>query len=324
MEATGEVAEVRQSLVPGARPGVPLPVRDRRGRRVRGRSRRRGTRLRHRPGLRRPDPDQPPVHRRPRPLPPRRRGQRPLRARRQLRRRQRRHAADPGGRRPRPRPATSCSTPARASTRTGSRSRTRTRSSTTPATPTPTSPTSASTRCSSTTSTSTPAAWYPAGHHGAVPPGSGPRHFDFHPNGRFAYAINELSNTVTVYDYDPGSGRIDAIETVSDPARPDYTGTSFTADVHVTASGRFLYGSNRGHDSLAMFAIDQGERPPRVPRHRADPGLTAAQLRHRPDRPLRPGRQPPRRQHRHLPHRPGVGKARPGRGFRSMPRPPSA
>ena len=96
----------------------------------------------------------------------------------------------------------------------------------------------------------------PGGHHGAVPPGSGPRHFDFHPNGRFAYAINELSNTVTVYDYDAGSGRIDAIETVS-TLPGDFTGTSHTADVHVTASGRFLYGSNRGHDSLAMFAIDQ-------------------------------------------------------------------
>ena len=94
----------------------------------------------------------------------------------------------------------------------------------------------------------------PNDHHGAVAPGAGPRHFEFHPNGRFAYVINEMGSTVTAYDYDGGSGRLDEIQTLSTlPA--GFSDTSHTADIHATRSGKFLYGSNRGHDSIAMFAI---------------------------------------------------------------------
>lgn len=91
---------------------------------------------------------------------------------------------------------------------------------------------------------------------GKVAPGSGPRHFAFHPGGKLAYVINEMGNTVTAFAYDPGAGSLTEIQTVSTlPA--DYKGGGDTAEVQVHPSGKFLYGSNRGHDSIAVFAIDQ-------------------------------------------------------------------
>ena len=91
--------------------------------------------------------------------------------------------------------------------------------------------------------------------HQAVPvaPGSGPRHFTFHPSGQWAYLITELANTVVVYRWSEGT--LTELQTV--PALPaDFTGTSYCADIHFHPSGRFLYGTNRGHDSLAIFAVD--------------------------------------------------------------------
>ncbi len=86
--------------------------------------------------------------------------------------------------------------------------------------------------------------------------GAGPRHFDFHPGGRYAYAINELDSTVTAFSYDGSTGALEELHTVS--TLPDgFEGTNYPADVHVSPSGRFLYGSNRGHHSIAIFAIDQ-------------------------------------------------------------------
>lgn len=86
--------------------------------------------------------------------------------------------------------------------------------------------------------------------------GAGPRHFDFHPNGRWAYAINELDSTMTVFNYDGSRGALTEIESVS--TLPDgFGGTNHCADVHVSASGKFVYGSNRGHDSIVIFAIDE-------------------------------------------------------------------
>ena len=88
-----------------------------------------------------------------------------------------------------------------------------------------------------------------------TPPGAGPRHFDFHPNGRFAYLINEMGSSVTAFHYDPARGMLNEIHTV--PTLPhDFDGVSHCADVHVHPSGKFLYGSNRGHDSIAVFSID--------------------------------------------------------------------
>jgi 6-phosphogluconolactonase len=93
--------------------------------------------------------------------------------------------------------------------------------------------------------------------HGAaaVAPGSGPRHLAFHPKGRHAYVISELSNTIDVFGYDPAKGELAATQTVT--TLPEgFTGTSYTAELEVSPDGRFLYGSNRGHDSLVVFRID--------------------------------------------------------------------
>jgi 6-phosphogluconolactonase len=92
-----------------------------------------------------------------------------------------------------------------------------------------------------------------------VKPGAGPRHFAFRPDGRFAYVINELDSTVTAFGYDAGvpsgPGRLEEIQVVSTlPA--GWEGENYPAEVQVHPSGRFLYGSNRGHDSIAVFAID--------------------------------------------------------------------
>jgi len=85
--------------------------------------------------------------------------------------------------------------------------------------------------------------------------GSGPRHFAFHPGGRFAYAINELDSTLTSFTYHQEQGTLTEIGSGSTvPA--GFTGWSHCADVHVAPNGRFVYGSNRGHDSIAIFAID--------------------------------------------------------------------
>lgn len=92
---------------------------------------------------------------------------------------------------------------------------------------------------------------------GVVPPGSGPRHFAFHPNGRYAYVINEISSTVTGFAFDSKSGALNPLQTLSTlPA--EYRGGGGTAEVQVHPSGKFLYGSNRGHDSIAIFAINAG------------------------------------------------------------------
>ena len=86
--------------------------------------------------------------------------------------------------------------------------------------------------------------------------GAGPRHFDFHPNKKNAYVINEIDSTITAYQYDGSSGHLEELQTIS--ALPDYfNGENTCADVHVHPSGKFLYGSNRGHDSLVMFHINQ-------------------------------------------------------------------
>ena len=96
-----------------------------------------------------------------------------------------------------------------------------------------------------------------------VKAGGGPRHFTFHPNGRFAYVINELDSTVTAFSWDADSGRLKNLQTVATlPA--EFNGRNSTAEIRVHPSGRFLYGSNRGHHSLAIFRINQqtGELTP--------------------------------------------------------------
>ncbi len=86
-------------------------------------------------------------------------------------------------------------------------------------------------------------------------PRSGPRHFAFHPNKKFVYAINEISRTVTAFAYEAKSGSMRELQTV--PTVPPEVTTGSTAEIVVHPSGNFLYGSNRGHDSIAAFRIDK-------------------------------------------------------------------
>ena len=90
---------------------------------------------------------------------------------------------------------------------------------------------------------------------GKVPDGSGPRHFAFAPNGKFGYAIEEMGSSLTAFSYDPAHGVLTPLETVS-TLPSDFKGHSDCAELFFHPSGRFLYGSNRGHDSIAVFAID--------------------------------------------------------------------
>ncbi len=88
-----------------------------------------------------------------------------------------------------------------------------------------------------------------------VAPGSGPRHLAIHPSARFAYGLNELSSTVTVYALDPEAGTLSVQQTAS--TLPEgFEGENYTAEIYVHPTGRFVYASNRGHDSIAVFAID--------------------------------------------------------------------
>jgi 6-phosphogluconolactonase len=88
-----------------------------------------------------------------------------------------------------------------------------------------------------------------------VAPGSGPRHFAFHPSGKFAYVINEMGSTMTAFAYDAAGGVLTSLQTIS--TLPEgFSGKSYCAEVVAHPSGKFLYGSNRGHNSISVFAID--------------------------------------------------------------------
>ncbi|XXT16471.1 lactonase family protein [Sorangium sp. So ce429] len=111
----------------------------------------------------------------------------------------------------------------------------------------------------------------------SLPAGTTPRHLDFHPSGRFAYVINERSGSITTLSYDPERGTLSAVATVS--TLPDGVSAeeNACAEVQVAPSGKFVYGSNRGHDSIAIFAVapDSGTLSPaghaptqgKTPRH---------------------------------------------------------
>jgi 6-phosphogluconolactonase len=92
-----------------------------------------------------------------------------------------------------------------------------------------------------------------------APAGAGPRHLTFHPNGKRVYVINEILNSVTVFDYDAVSGKLTEKQTI--PTLPaDFKGTSNCADLKITPDGKYLYGTNRGHDSIAAYSIaDDGK-----------------------------------------------------------------
>ena len=89
----------------------------------------------------------------------------------------------------------------------------------------------------------------------AVEAGSGPRHLAMHPNGRLAFSVNELKSTVTSFSWDRTNGRLTPAASYS-TLPDDVRGSSSTAEIAIHPSGRFLYASNRGHDSVAVFAVN--------------------------------------------------------------------
>jgi 6-phosphogluconolactonase len=88
----------------------------------------------------------------------------------------------------------------------------------------------------------------------SLPPGDGPRHFDFHPDGRWLYSIQEEGSTVVLFDYDAAAGGLSARQTIS-TLPPGFAGSNFCSEILVSADGRYVYAGNRLHDSIAIFSI---------------------------------------------------------------------
>lgn len=88
----------------------------------------------------------------------------------------------------------------------------------------------------------------------SLPPGDGPRHFHFHPNGKWLYSVQEEGSTVARFDYDPATGRLTARETISTLPR-GFAGSNFCSEILVSADGRFVYVGNRLHDSIGILAV---------------------------------------------------------------------
>jgi 6-phosphogluconolactonase len=89
-----------------------------------------------------------------------------------------------------------------------------------------------------------------------IKPGAGPRHLVFHPAGRFSYLINEFDSTVNVFSYNASEGSLKELQTISSLPE-NFIGKNTGAEIGIAPSGRFLYASNRGHDSIAVFTVDQ-------------------------------------------------------------------
>lgn len=88
-----------------------------------------------------------------------------------------------------------------------------------------------------------------------VSPGSGPRHFTFHPNGKYAYLVEELTSSVATFAYDAKTGALNLLQDNLTTLPANFTGANTSADIHIDPSGKFLYQSNRGVNGLAIFAI---------------------------------------------------------------------
>jgi 6-phosphogluconolactonase len=88
-----------------------------------------------------------------------------------------------------------------------------------------------------------------------IDPGAGPRHFVLHPSGNFAYVVAEIASTVTAFSVDLKAGTLKRLQTVSTLPK-DFKGDNDDAEIHILPNGKFLYASNRGHDSIAVFAVD--------------------------------------------------------------------
>lgn len=96
-----------------------------------------------------------------------------------------------------------------------------------------------------------------------VEAGAGPRHIAFHPNGKILYVVDELASTITVFSFDAAKGTLRLLQSVS-TLPSGFAGTNDTAEIHVHPNGKFLFASNRGHDSIAVFSIqpDTGKLTP--------------------------------------------------------------
>jgi 6-phosphogluconolactonase len=90
----------------------------------------------------------------------------------------------------------------------------------------------------------------------SVMPGGGPRHFAFHPNKKFAYVINEMASKIIAFNWDAARGALTEVQSIS-TLPVDFKGSSSSAEVQVHPSGKFVYGSNRGDDSIAAFNVDR-------------------------------------------------------------------
>jgi 6-phosphogluconolactonase len=88
----------------------------------------------------------------------------------------------------------------------------------------------------------------------ALPPGDGPRHFHFHPNGRWLYSIQEEGSTIVLFNYDGTKGQLTARQTIS-TLPPGFAGSNFCSEILVSADGKFVYAGNRLHDSIGIFAV---------------------------------------------------------------------
>jgi 6-phosphogluconolactonase len=88
----------------------------------------------------------------------------------------------------------------------------------------------------------------------SLPPGDGPRHFHFHPNGRWFYSIQEEGSTIVLFDYDAKAGRLTARQTIP-TLPPEFTGSNFCSEILVSHDGKFVYAGNRLHDSIGIFAV---------------------------------------------------------------------
>ena len=95
----------------------------------------------------------------------------------------------------------------------------------------------------------------------------------FHPSGKYVFVLNELHSTVTAFVRDPGKGSLRELQTLTTLPK-DFTGTNTSADVHVSPDGRFVYCSNRGHDSIAIFAFDPRHRGLATVSHESTRGMT--------------------------------------------------
>ena len=88
----------------------------------------------------------------------------------------------------------------------------------------------------------------------SLPPGDGPRHFHFHPNGRWLYSLQEEGSTIVLFDYDSAKGRLTSRQTISS-LPPGFAGSNFCSGILVSADGRFVYAGNRLHDSIGIFSV---------------------------------------------------------------------